>query len=1038
MRACPLIVPLLLLPLCGARSPATTQPTTMPAAAAPRVPQYPLKDRRTLFTEREVAQARENVARYPSARAVADKIIKDADEWANWDDAALAALIAPARVPRAFDVSAVGCPKCGNQITEKFGGYAWIVDPKTPFKVKCPVDGSVFPSNDFETYYRSGFKEKVGWDTDYVDDGWGWTDPKTGQRYWFVAYANHWTIFGKVRNVVQALSRAYVLTEDRRYAHKALVALHRFAEVYPEMDHAPQSRYGTMMKALGQDYPGKIVNRIWETDMVTALAEAYDACWDAIDEDAELQRATGKTGEQIRAFIEANLLEDAVDAYFQAKIRGNYGMHQQTLAHLAIVRQHGDRQRWLDSLMNEAGPNPQLLGLNYALYNLIFRDGIPFETAVHYYSIWLERISAYAPLLERAGLRPFDVPKLKRLYDGALAMICARAHNPNIGDGGTVWGGIVRPDVPTYQTGYRKYEDPLCGAYLAALGATGDGGFTTFDSLFHPPVEAPRSSTRGPATMPAQPSRLLDGYGMGILNNRADSVAVALYYGLKAGHGHFDRLNVEVFANRHPMLPDLGYPDAMNEFVPGIFTWSKNTIAHNTVTVDAKRQSGNIPGFVELFADGSFARVIDVSAYGTYPQCEQYRRAMIMVDCGANQSYFVDVFTFRGGKQHDYSLHGPPGSFEAIGGEWTAQARGTLAGEDVEVGQIYDDPALGAPGYKGGYGHYAGSGFQHLYNVRRHERGAFVAEWSHERDHAAKLRIRVLAQPGQQVILANARVSPAKFPQVLTYLIARRTSASALEPHASRFVSVIEPSKAEPLIKSVRTVALSQGFGTAVEVLRSDGGADVIVYDADGTRKTVHDAAVSTDAHVAVVRRDASGRVTGRYFAGGSFLEADGNRAEASARSGTVLSVDPQKSQIRVKPDQPDATPEDFIARVARFRDALRQTSHTIIAAARDGEHIVLTTSDDLLVGRARVEDARRDAVTTGTAMPLAAVYRGVTLGNARFEPLGRVTAVEKGTIKLTPSIPHIAPPRAGDDVWFISVGPGDRFELPAVVDVSP
>ncbi len=1043
---------------CAAAPPTSQPATTMPSII--RQPQWPLKDRRTLYSDGEIARARENVARYSSAKALADKIIKDADEWAEWDDAELAALIAPASVPRAFDVSAVGCPKCGNAITEKFGGYAWIVDPKQPFKVKCPVDGTVFPSNDFEAYYRSGFIEKIGWDTEYVDDGWGWTDPKTGEKYWFVAYANHWTIFGKVKIVVNTLGRAYLLTGDKRYAHKALVALHRFAEVYPQMDHVHQSRYGAMMKALGRSYPGKIVNLIWETDMVTSLVEAYDACWDAIDSDAELQKLTGKSGPEIRAFIEANLLEDAVDAYFQGKIRGNFGMHQHTLAHLAIVRQHGDTQRWLDSLMNDAGSNPQLLGLNYALYNFIFRDGIPFETAVHYNSIWLERISLYAPLLEKTGRRPFDIPKLRRMYDGALAMICARAHNPSIGDGGTVWGGIIRPDVPTYQTGYRKYKDAHSAAYLAAYGGTGDDGFKTFESLFHPPIVAPGerpedgpahdgnarrpvpgptsdatdAGPAGPAALPAQPSRLLDGYGMGFLNNRADSVAVALYYGLKAGHGHFDRLNVEIFANGHPMLPDLGYPDAMNEFVPGIFTWSKNTIAHNTVTVDAARQSGNVPGTVELFVDGAFARVIDVSANGTYPQCEQYRRAVVMVDCGDDQSYFVDVFTVNGGKQHDYSLHGPPGAFDVIGGQWSEPQRGTLAGADVEVGQIYDDPKLGAPGYKGGYGQYAGSGFQHLYDVRKHEGGEFVAAWSHEKHPQSKLRIRVLEQPGQQLLLANARVSPAKYPQVLTYLIARRQG----EDVASRFVSVIEPYKGEPLIKSVRTIGLTQGSGTAVEVVRSDGGSDIILYDDVPDReKTLRDGAVSTDTRVAVVRRDASGKVSGRYFVGGSFLVVDGERLDASARTGPVVSVDPGKSQIRVKPDQPGAAPEEFVGRIVQFSNDVRKTSHTITSATRDGDAIVLTASDDLLVGRARVDEAHADALTTTTAMPLAAVYRGVTLADATFQPLARVAEVEKSNIKLAAPMAEQPRPAPGGDVWLINVGPGDRFELPAAVDVS-
>ena len=371
-------------------------------ASTPRQPKHPLKDRRTLLTDDEIQQARRNVERYPAARTIADEVIKLAESWLSFDDEALRFIIAPASVPRAFDVSAIGCPHCGTQITEKFGGYAWIVDPKIPFKVRCPNCGNTYPTNDYAAYYRSGFKEKIGWDTSHVDDGWGWTDPKTGEKYWFVAYSNHWTIFGKVRNAVTALARAYVLTGDKRYSHKALVALHRFAEIYPDMDHEAQSRYGSMMRAMGRKYPGKIVNLIWETDMMTALAEAYDFCWDAIDRDAELQRETGKTGQEIRDFIETNLLEDAIDAYFQGKIRGNYGMHQQTLANLAIVRQHAERERLLDSLMNDAGSDFQVLGLNYALYNLFFRDGIPFETSVHYNSLWLERISQYAPLLEWA------------------------------------------------------------------------------------------------------------------------------------------------------------------------------------------------------------------------------------------------------------------------------------------------------------------------------------------------------------------------------------------------------------------------------------------------------------------------------------------------------------------------------------------------------------------------------------------------------------------------------------------------------------
>jgi hypothetical protein len=150
---------------------------------------------------------------------------------------------------------------------------------------------------------------------------------------------------------MHALGRAYLLTGDKRYAHKALVLLHRFAEVYPEMDYEPQSRYGTMMRARaalpGEDRQPHLGNRHGH-----AWCEAYDACWDAIDTDELLQKETEKSGEQIRAFIEANLLEDAIDAYFQARSAATSACTRarwRTWRSSAVRRQ----DRWFDLLMNE-------------------------------------------------------------------------------------------------------------------------------------------------------------------------------------------------------------------------------------------------------------------------------------------------------------------------------------------------------------------------------------------------------------------------------------------------------------------------------------------------------------------------------------------------------------------------------------------------------------------------------------------------------------------------------------------------------------
>ncbi len=157
-----------------------------------REPQFPLKTDRTLVSDEQIATARQNVAQYDTAKAIADTIVSRADEWRAWDDDALRKLVPTADVPRAFNVGTAGCPKCGKEIYEKGGTYPWIIDPKKPFKVTCPVDGTTYPSNDYAAFYASGLEDRSLLTGDYPDDGWGWTGPN-GEKYWFVAYANHWT-----------------------------------------------------------------------------------------------------------------------------------------------------------------------------------------------------------------------------------------------------------------------------------------------------------------------------------------------------------------------------------------------------------------------------------------------------------------------------------------------------------------------------------------------------------------------------------------------------------------------------------------------------------------------------------------------------------------------------------------------------------------------------------------------------------------------------------------------------------------------------
>jgi hypothetical protein len=993
----------------------------------PRTPKFPLKTQRMIYSEKDVKIARENIEKHPEAKAVRDNIVAAADKWIEWSDEDLRKLLTSARVPRAFDLNVHGCPVHGAEVFNKGGAYPWKLDPKHPLKVTCPVGGETYPSNDYEAYANSGFDPalKKNWSGDYVDDGWGWVDPKNGERYWFVAYANQWNWYRTIDPAMLNLSRAYLLTGDKRYAHKAAVMLVRLAEVYPSMDYADQSRYGMMLKMQGGIYPGKVLYHTWESFFARDAAEAYDNIWDSIDGDAALQKLYGKTGAELRGFVEANFLEDAVDAYFANKIEGNFGMHQTALLYILLARQNMDTKKYSHLLVDEPGKDTSHTGLRYALYNMVWRDGAPLESP-GYNMLWLENFAVLGELLKKGGTDLFADPKMKLVFDSPLDMTNIGLQTPALGDSAGVLGGLVGRDVEIYTKVNQAYKDPRYLQWISGATTKDNRGFTTFQTLFYPSLP-PRSEAAGKRAVPPQPSRLLAGNGIGILNNPADTVSLAMTYGMHISHWHYDFLHFDIFANGQAMLPDLGYGDAMNAYVSGIYTWTLNTIAHNTVVVDEKRQQNNLPGTLHEFAVAPFARSMDASS-PAYDNAQTYRRHLVQVDAGDNRSYVVDVFRVEGGTQHDYSLHGPPGKVETVNGTWSTPAKGTLAGENVKLEAIYDDDVLGAEDYKGVYYVYKGSGYQHLFNVQKLQSGSGALHYRHVRDNDAQIRIHPLTQNPSEVFLADAYDLPRARKHEVKYLITRRKSENG-QPLASTFISVLEPFSGQPFIQSTKVLALNGGDGTAVEVVR-EGGTDIILSDPQNTRKVLAARGIETDANSAVVSFDAAGNLQRVFFSGGTFLKCGEQNFSAQPVRGKVSAVDAMQQTISVALDggsTPDAA--TLAQRVAHFSNAQHTTQHPIQSATRDGNVLTLKTNDAILVGRARVKKADENKVSTDTELPFSPTYAGTTLLSHDFSNLSLVKTVNRGEIELAS-----APPKAiavGQDIWFSNIGVGDEMEFP-------
>lgn len=210
------------------------------------------KTSRSLVSDAEIKQIKDNIAKYPKAKEIASKILEVADKWVAFPDSYIWEMIPPSDIPRAFNSSFEGCPIHGKEYF-KHGNYSWIMDPfNKPWKLICPVGGEEYPSNDFWAYYKS--KDKNLLNGDYPDDGWGWRKPSDKYKHWFIGYYCHWLWHDYIIPAVQNLGFAYQITGDAKYARKAVLMLSRIAELYPSMDHNKQSRYAT---EFNQKYQGK-------------------------------------------------------------------------------------------------------------------------------------------------------------------------------------------------------------------------------------------------------------------------------------------------------------------------------------------------------------------------------------------------------------------------------------------------------------------------------------------------------------------------------------------------------------------------------------------------------------------------------------------------------------------------------------------------------------------------------------------------------------------------------------------------------------
>jgi len=750
---------------------------TLPKDADKALPREALVIRRTRghpcvnVTAEDVARAKERIERCEWARKERDTVVAAAEEWlCESDEYWLSFLPEPGAC---YAYGFTGCPICGSRTGTWAGAYcSW----DQPGRVRCSK-GHVLP------------------DEDHPDDGHGYTAPD-GRIHYLVGQYNAWVTEQWTNNALPALSTAYLLTGDERYAARGALLLDALASIYAE------STSGSW------DYPSNPPSgrfaRPWY--QVARMLVRYVEFHDFLYNSAEMDKPSLRPGMTRRENIEGYLLEDGAYYCYGHSFSG------------ALHNGHADYMRGALAVgclldvpeyvrIAVAGP----YSIHAMLANNIDRDGRYYETALGYAIHARNLYLTFADPLY--NLRSEEYPEGVNLYDDPLFESCMlfpelqvmlAGRMPNFGDAGPDVGFRPFPEHPFSGVDYRYLERLYARttdtakrrAYGAALGwlaegdaprvrgAAGDRGWL----LWHA-GDLPESDPALPPTIePRVRSSWVAGMkGMAVL--RGGDQAALVRFGPSLNHGDPDDLGLLYYANGREWTYDIGYGLGSTHTHVG---WASSTVSHCLVTVNEANQLGadGSGGSLLFLGDLPTVKVVQATSENSYRAegVRVYERTVALVD-GA---YLVDVFRVAGGRQHDFAFGSIGDDLTPFGVPQLTAHEGSLA-EGYAWGQkiLPDGDVEGYPN-KPYWSPPPGNGYGFFYNVRRgRPEAVWGGTWHAPGDMAAPFRMHVAGDRAEAIFATAPGLYPDK--PLAGYVIARRTG----DDLESTFLAVYDPFASE-------------------------------------------------------------------------------------------------------------------------------------------------------------------------------------------------------------------------------------------------
>ncbi len=281
-------------------------------------------------------------------------------------------------------------------------------------------------------------------------------------------------------------------------------------------------------------------------------------------------------------------------------------------------------------------------------------------------------------------------------------------------------------------------------------------------------------------------------------------------------HGHYDGLHLSVFNRGHEVLHDYGFgrwvnvePKFGGRYIPENKSYCKQTIAHNTVTVDQKTQNNFDTALAETkFGSKHFFKADDEKLQGMSGRISGYyngvdmQRSIILAELPEfEKPLVIDVYRIEADQEHQYDL--------------PVHYSGQIIRTDFE----YDvESTLRPMGEDNGY--------QHLWNVGSGQvQGSSLVSWLHDNSYYSLI---TSATNGGKVFFTRTGANDPDFNlKSEPALILRQSGqshefASVLETHGYFNESIEASVGARGLVESV-TVVGNNEVGTVIRLQTTTG-----------------------------------------------------------------------------------------------------------------------------------------------------------------------------------------------------------------------